>query len=369
VGRTSMRVLQVTPTFYPEIGGIEAVVDELTSHLGLHQIDTEIAHVSPAHKDYREEVIAGKRVWRVPMLGNRLVGLAPRLRDLIKRFDLIHVHDPQLAALTANVALYRGDKPAVLSTHGGYHHTKKFAFWKMAHEKILMRSALKIYSAVLASSQADYSRFQKYSERIVLCPNGVNVGRFQIPGKECYDTRRWIYWGRLSKNKRIDRAIACVSQARKLGFEVDMCICGPDFDGISDELKAQITGEGLAKCIQIKPFLAAEALRDELTARVVFITASEHEGFGLSILEAMAAGCIILCRDIEPLNGFIEQGTNGLFLNFDGAGHDDAKLTRLLQMSEAQVATSSKSSQQFATAYDWDRAVSNFVKSYQSALA
>jgi alpha-1,3-mannosyltransferase len=363
-----MRVLQVTPTFYPEVGGIETVVDELTNQLGLHQIETEIAHVSVAHKNYHEEVIAGKRVWRVPMFGNRLVGVAPQLRGLIKGFDLIHVHDPQLAALTANVALFRGDKAAVLSTHGGYHHTKRFAFWKRAHEKILMRSALKVYSGVLASSQADYSRFQKYSNRIVLCPNGVNVGRFQIPEKASYDTRKWIYWGRLSKNKRLDRVIACVSQARELGFEVNLCICGPDFDGISDELKAQIAAEGLTKCIQIKPFLAAESLRDELATRVVFITASEHEGFGLSIIEAMAAGCVILCRDIEPLNGFIKQGTNGLFLNFDGKGDDAVQLTRLLQMNEAQVATSSGASQQFATAYDWHHAVTNFVKSYRSVL-
>jgi alpha-1,3-mannosyltransferase len=364
-----MRVLQVTPTFYPEVGGIETVVDELTSQLGLRQIDTEIAHVAVAHNKFRGEVVDGKRIWRVPMFGNRLVGLAPQLRDLIKGFDLVHVHDPQLAALTANMVLFGGGKPAVLSTHGGYHHTKKLAFWKKAHEKLLMQSALKVYRAILASSEADFRRFQKFSTRVVLCTNGVNVERFQLPRKALYNTHRWICWGRLSRNKKLDRVIACVSQVRTLGFEVNLCICGPDFDGIADELRGQIAREGLSNCVQLKPFLAVDALREELSTRAVFITASEHEGFGLSIIEAMAAGCLVLCRDIEPLNGFIEPGINGLFLQFDGGNDDDARLTRLLQMEEMQVVSGSDASRKLAAVYSWRNAVTPFVTSYQRALA
>jgi len=362
----SMKVLQVTPTFFPDVGGIETVVDELTNQLRLHKIDTEVAHVSTAHRKLRHELLAGKHVWRVPMIGTRLFGLAPQLRRLMNDFDVIHVHDPQLAALTANVALFKGRKPAVLSTHGGYHHTKNLAFLKGLHEHFFIQRTLAVYSVVLASSKADYLRFQRYSDRLVLCPNGVNVEKFQIKNKSSYDVRKWIYWGRLSKNKRLDRAIHCVLQARELGYEIDFLICGPDFDGISVQLNAQISAQGLETCIKVQPFLSTDLLKEELAKRSVYVTASEHEGFGLTIIEAMAAGCLIWCRDIPPLNGFVEEGTNGGFLKFDGSSEDAIQLTQILQMSENDVAAGCKASKEFAAAYDWREAVGPFIRSYQS---
>lgn len=367
-GVPRLRVLQITPTFHPDVGGIETMIDDLTDHLRLHHIDSEIAHVSVSHKALREETISGKRIWRIPLLGSRLMGLAPRLRDLARGFDLIHVHDPHLMALTANMVLFGGAQPAVLSTHGGYHHTKRLSFWKRMHERFLLQTALKTYAVVLASSGADYQHFRKFSEHVILCPNGVNVDRFRMSQKRHARPDRWIYWGRLSINKRLDRVIACVTQAREAGFQVDLCICGPDFDGISDQLRQQIAHEGLNGSVEVKPFLPLEALREELATRTVFITASEHEGFGLSIVEAMAAGCLIVCRDMAPLNDFVQQGVNGTFLKFDGGGQDRNRLSELLGMASAAVEHGSSESTKRAASYSWQGVVPAFVSAYQRAL-
>ncbi|KJC49479.1 hypothetical protein UP09_07205 [Bradyrhizobium sp. LTSP885] len=366
--KRKIRVLQVTPTFYPEVGGIETVIEELTAHLGHYDIESEIAHLSLANKTLQKEIHAGRCVWRVPLIGSRLIGLAPQLRKISEDFDLLHVHDPQLAAITASVMLFGRAKPAVLSTHGGYYHTSQLGLAKAIHEKILMRPALKRYGKVLASSAADYAWFKNYSTRVSLCSNGVNIERFQLPSKTLLNANRWIYWGRLSRNKRLDRVIACVAQARKAGAAVDLCICGPDFDGLQQELKRQIVDAGLTKCVELKPFLSIEALRDELASRAVFITASEHEGFGLSIVEAMAAGCLIICRDMDPLNRFVRDGENGLFLDFDGGVQDEARLARFLAMGESTVVDASKASEKRAASYSWQTAVVPFVDAYHQAL-
>lgn len=364
-----LRVLHVTPTFHPDVGGIETMIDELTDHLRLHHIDCEIAHISVSHRTLREEAISGKRVWRIPLLGNRLVGLAPRLRDVARSFDLIHVHDPQMMAITTNVLLFGGTQPVVLSTHGGYHHTKRLNFWKNLHEKVLLKSAVNRYTAVLASSAADYDHFSKFSERVILCPNGVNTERFRLAQKRHARADRWIYWGRFSTNKRLDRVIACVAQARTAGFEVDLCICGPDFDGIGNDLRRQIAADNLNGCVELKPFLPIEALREELATRTVFISASEHEGFGLSIVEAMAAGCLIACRDMPPLNGFVRQGVNGTFLRFDGGDQDRVQLTELLKMEGAAVEHGANDSMKRAASHSWQGVVPAFVTAYRDALA
>jgi alpha-1,3-mannosyltransferase len=364
-----LKVLHVTPTFHPEVGGIETMIDELTDHLRLYHTDSEIAHISVSHKRLRDETISGKRIYRIPLFGSRLLGLAPHLRNIVRGFDLIHVHDPHLMAITANVILFARAQPVVLSTHGGYHHTKNLGLWKKLHEKLALRSMLKAYTTILASSAADYQHFSKFSERVVLCPNGVNVDRFQLPKRRQARADRWIYWGRFSVNKRLDRIIACVAQARRAGFEVDLCICGPDFDGISDDLRNQIAIEGLNGCVELKPFLPIEALKEELATRTVFITASEHEGFGLSIVEAMAAGCLIVCRDMAPLNDFVQQGVNGMFLQFDGGDQDRTRLIKFLQMEEAALEYSSNNSMMRAALHSWQGVVPAFAFAYQAALA
>jgi len=46
----------------------------------------------------------------------------------------------------------------------------------------------------------------------------------------------------------------------------------------------------LQDAVRFEPYLDKAALHAELAQRGVYITASEHEGFGLSLVEALAAG-------------------------------------------------------------------------------
>src|SRR6202022_4211632 len=109
--------------------------------------------------------------------------------------------------------------------------------------------------------------------------------------------------------------------------------------------------------VRFEPFLDDAALRSELTERSVYITASEHEGFGLSVVEAMAAGLIVICRDMVPLNSFIEHGDSGWMLQFDGSDADLQGLAQLLSSTEEKIARMSDAARQAASAYDWDVAV------------
>ncbi len=326
-----MKILAITPAFAPQIGGIEQVVQELSvrlCHMG-HQV--EVAHVATGHAGYTVDQVAGLTVHRLPLKGHRLVGWAPDLGRLAKGFDLLHVHDPQLMALTANVRLACGQVPAVLSTHGGFRHTQQLSWFKALHERVGLRRMLGHYRMVLASSVSDEAYFKAYSDRVVLCGNGVSTDKFgTVPLDVDRPLNRWIYWGRLSRNKRVDQLIDTVALARELGHEVDLLICGRDFDGIADQLHAQVARLNLGGQVRFQSYLPDDALLQELHSRGVYATASEHEGFGLSIVEAMAAGMQIVCRDMSPLNTFVQAGQTGRFMAFDGCGPDAQAITALL---------------------------------------
>ena len=363
-----VKVLSITPAFFPSLGGLEQVVLELALRAREHGVQMDVAHVARGLCRV-SETVRGVTVHRLPLYGNRVLGWAPALRKLAQRYDLLHVHDPQLMAISANVRYTCGSKPAVLSTHGGFWHTNRGYYLKRVYESTMIRGAAGHYRRVLASSVGDYDYFKRYVDRISLCSNGVHVKEFStvVPTKK-RSLVRWIYWGRLSRHKRVDLIIDYAADARRRGFPVDLLICGQDVDGLMPELRAQIERLQLGDSVRFEPFLDDTALRSELAERSVYITASEHEGFGLSVVEAMAAGLVVICRDMVPLNSFIEHGNSGWMLQFDGSEPDMQRLAQLLSSTEKKISMMSDAARQAAGAYDWDSAVPKFVRHYRDAL-
>lgn len=270
--------------------------------------------------------------------------------------------------------LFAGHVPAVLSTHGGFHHTQQLSLFKQVFERLGLRHALSHYRSVLASSVADEAYFRTFSDRVVLCGNGVATDKFGVvPTSLDRPLNRWIYWGRLSRNKRVDQLIDTVALARSQGHQVDLLVCGRDFDGIADQLKAQVSDLKLQDAIRFETFLSDDDLLRELHQRGVYATASEHEGFGLSIVEAMAAGLQILCRDMTPINTFVQAGVTGQFLAFEGGQDEVLADTRALQalMLQSEATRDAGRLQARATAehYNWQGAAKRFEQRLQEALA
>ncbi len=364
-----MKVLAITPIFFPVLGGIQQVVLELALRVRAHGVQMDVAHVAAGLRPITETV-QGITVYRVPLHGNRFVGWAPSLRQLAQNYDLLHVHDPQLSAISANVRYTCGNLPAVLSTHGGFWHTNRGRFLKRLYERTMIRGAAGHYRRVLASSVSDYDYFKRYVDRISLCSNGVHVKEFNaVVPIESRNAFTWIYWGRLSRHKRLDLVIDYAAAARRRGFPVDLLVCGADSDGLMPEFEAQVKRLRLDGVVRFGPFLDDDALRAALRGRGVYITASEHEGFGLSVVEAMAAGLIVICRGMAPLDSFIEHGRSGWLLEFDGSEADLDRLSSLLSLGPPGLAKMSAAARQAAGVHDWDVVIPRFVGHYRDALS
>jgi alpha-1,3-mannosyltransferase len=364
-----LKVLHITPTFFPVIGGIETVVRDLVLYSRRVGIVADVLHLSPANKARSQERMDDCTVWRVPLFPNRLVSVAPGIRSLLMSYDLLHVHDPQAMALSANVLLQGRGKKKVLSTHGGYFHTDNFSLMKKMHWQLFAGLILKQYDGVLASSAADRDIFKTKVPHVKLVANGVNVSKFASVTRGAALPTRWIYWGRLSQNKRIDLLINTVKQARDAGLDVHLTIAGRDFDGLLPSIRAQIASCGLKEHIRVlEGSLSDGDLLTELSAHSVFITASEYEGFGLSVIEAMAAGLIVICRNMAPLNGFVSPGKNGALIDFNGSAADLTSLRTLCTAAIPKISAMQDFARTTALSYTWDTAITKFVEIYESLM-
>jgi alpha-1,3-mannosyltransferase len=363
-----MKVLHVTPTFFPSIGGIETVVRDLALHLRHTGIIADVLHISPDNKEHHQERVDDSVVWRAPLFPNRLVGVTG-IRSLLMNYDLIHVHDPQAMALSANVLIQGRGKKKVLSTHGGYFHTANYLLTKKIHWQLVAGAILKQYDNVLASSAADLEIFKSKVPHIKLVANGVNVSKFASVARVAALPTRWIYWGRLAQNKRLNLLVNTVKQARDAGLDINLTIAGRDFDGLLPSIRTRIANCGLDHHIRILAgSLSDSELLAELSAHTVFITASEHEGFGLSVIEAMASGLIVLCRNIAPLNAFVTPGKNGALINFDSSAADLASLLALCKATVAEISAMQRFARLTALSYSWDTAIKHFIDVYEALM-
>jgi alpha-1,3-mannosyltransferase len=308
-------------------------------------------------------------VTTLPLIGHRLLGYIPNLSKEVEGYDLLHVHDPQLAAISLNLLAVKQPPRRVLSTHGGFRHTANLSLLKAFHSRITAPIMLSGYTRVLASSLSDQRAFSATRHDTVLAENGVDVRGFAASAHvRPRPLNRWISWGRLSKNKRAEKLIDLVETLNSSGREIDLLICGSDFDGLSKGLRNSIRNRNLAGQITLRDSLSGEELRAEIESRGVFITATEYEGFGLSIVEAMAAGLLIACRDIEPINAFIAGGGAGVFIAFDGSENDKCAIEAFLDMPEECAEMLRRRGQEDVSRFDWNGKAEEFLQHYRNVL-
>lgn len=359
----------VTPAYLPQVGGLENVIQDLALALLKLGHQVAIAHLTIFQDEPTQETINGLPVYRLPLKGTRLVGWANGLRALASQYDLLHVHDPQLMAITANVRFQCAAVPAVLSTHGGFNHTNRFRLAKNLYRGLLLKKVLAHYRQVLASSQSDFEYFRPCSSHTVLCSNGVNIEHFSADAHKPVQPHRWIYWGRLASHKRLDLVLDYLVRLRAKGIPATLTICGWDFDGTEANLMRTVFDRGLQTAVRILGVLTVKQLRHEVGAHGLFISASEHEGFGLSLVEAMAAGLLVVCRDKPPMTELIADHETGLTLSFDKSDQDVDRLCHFLNTPLETLARYSREAQTKAQQYGWNHAAIGFVGAYDQAIA
>jgi alpha-1,3-mannosyltransferase len=232
-----------------------------------------------------------------------------------------------------------------------------------------MRRALAQYRLVLATSTSDHAYFHRYGKQVVLAENGVDVSRFLRLGAVSRDRSplSWITWGRLARHKRVDQVVDLSLRARALGHDVTLTICGSDFDGAGEALRARLAAPGHEHVRLV------DGVDDATLARLasqagVFVSASEYEGFGLSVVEAMAAGLVVVCRDIDPLRDFVCEKT-GLRLSYAGGTDEHNMLDRFLAQLTQEREGFAAAARQRAAHFDWTCRIGRFVTLYEEALS
>ncbi|MGC4049155.1 MAG: glycosyltransferase [Paludibaculum sp.] len=102
---------------------------------------------------------------------------------------------------------------------------------------------------------------------------------------------------------------------------------------VTSEVEAKVRELGLESSVELKGWVPRTELYELFRRATGFIYPSRFEGFGMPVLEAMAAGLPVACGDIEPLRTL----TGGTALLFDPES-DEAMLEAMRRLARGEAA-------------------------------
>ncbi|MBE1504866.1 alpha-1,3-mannosyltransferase [Rhizobium viscosum] len=363
-------VVHVVRQFLPNRGGLEDVVANLARQTlkrgyRVRVVTLDSLFTTPDDKLPALETIDGIEVVRIPWTGSSRYPLAPQVFRHIGDADLIHVHaiDFFFDALAWSRLLHR--KPMIVTTHGGFFHTKKFLAIKKVWFRTLTRLSAMAYRRVVCCSASDLNQFIQIVPDGIAIENGADIGKFADAASRRPE-RRIVTLGRFSVNKRLDHLLDAMTALAKRDAGWHLDILGAESDLDAADVRREIAVRSLEKSVSLMISPDNQTIRDVIAKASLFASASEYEGFGLVALEAMSAGLQPVLNSNEAyrvLAGRHEAIALADFTKPDAAA--DA-----IEDAYRKVATEGsalrESLMQAAHAYSWDAVAERYIDLYRS---
>jgi glycosyltransferase involved in cell wall biosynthesis len=289
-----------------QIGGTPTVVRELAVRLhGDADFDVHVAcldrwgPVADQLRDRGVPVTALNACCRFdPGVLFRLIGLIRRERiDTVFSF-LIHANGVAALASLAVPGVRFVQSIQTTQPNPRWH-------WRLQH--VIQHAAEKIVVPTPSVKEAAIRWAGVKPERLFVIPNAVRIRDFSGERRGEKQSRRVAFIGRLDPIKRIGDLVTAVSL---LNADIVLDIWGEGSQ--RGEIQSTIARLGLQNRAILHGAVAGSA--EALENADVLVLPSDAEGFGLVLIEAMAAGVPVIGTNVPGIRDVIEDGISGLLV-------------------------------------------------------
>lgn len=305
-----IKVLQVGKFYPPDTGGIESTIYEITEGLNKRGMVCDVL-CSNNKNNYSEEFIQkdtySYKVFRVKSLGKKFsTSIAPqmitKLREIIKYYDIIHIHHPDPMAALALFLSNHKKKKVFLHWHSDIVKQRFLLPFYLP----LLRWLQKRADIIIATTEKyiqESEQLKDFKEKCIAIPLGVNKSNFLIDQKKINEIKKKY------KNKKIIFSLGrfvyykgfeyLIEASKYLPYDYVVLIGG---DGpLKDKYLDIISKNKLSEKVYLLGKISQEDLGNYYSACNIFCLPSitKSEAFGLVIVEAMSFGKPIIATKIK----------------------------------------------------------------------
>jgi glycosyltransferase involved in cell wall biosynthesis len=289
-----MRVLFITPSYYPHIGGVEYVVKSVAERLTRAGHETIVVAGEPNTDKPREDVVEGVRVVRWPVWSPGNAYHIPRkrselkklLKELAREVGVVHVHSVHSVFTVYAGLVIAGSSisPRIVVTphyHGTGHTFVRRVLWTFWRWRVaeLLKKASAVHAVSKRGASILASHYPEARSKIVVIPNGVDedVLSYKWQGQS---SNYMVYAGRVERYKRLEIA---VDIAKELNLKLLVIGKGPYREKLVRY--ASKVYKGGVELLEPQP----RQKYLELVSRARYaINPSKHEAFSIFTAEALA---------------------------------------------------------------------------------
>lgn len=250
--------------------------------------------------------------------------LVEKIKFILEKhnFDIVFLNTT-LASFFVRLAIKKLKyKPKVVNIVHGYLFGKS----TKGYRNFLFRNAEKyvrdVTDDIIVMNKEDYDIATKYklAKGSIQKINGIGfdrerriTNRPEYTAKEKGQPYELTFVGELSERKNQRALINLVKRLTIRGINVHLNLIGK---GVLDrELKILAEVQGVKKNVS---FIGYDRnIQKYLDKTDFYVSASQIEGMPFSILEAMKAGCVVICANVKGCNDLIEEGQNGFLYEFN----------------------------------------------------
>lgn len=349
-----------TDDFYPFIGGMGRYVHELTRQLPRDQVII----FSPSENEIPNHV----RV--IPVLHRKLRNLSysfwlhRNVSRIISEYDLARIN---IQCGPGGLFLLRLlDVPVVATVHHTWWQQSHYIpsqFWKrlfVPFERWTYRRADKIICDAADSRNVLIERYGIAPEKIVVIPIGIDPQLFHPMEEIRVIPNSLLFVGRPDKRKGIDFLLQAMPRVVEKVPDVHLHIGGT---GKGLEIrKRYVKDRHIERNVTFLGFIPEDRLNHWYNRVQCVIVPSVFEGFGLTVLEAMAAGTPVIATDVDSLRDLVEDGEDGYLVTYGDVPMLADRIISLLKDRNKRNSFAEKGKEKVKRVYHWDCIIEAFRK-------
>jgi len=339
-----LKICMITESFYPSVGGQEILIDSLASQLV--KMEHRVCVIAPKYAGaHASRIHANYHVHLLPCLP---VGIFTRfsvyprfsvfhwlfkfipwpfyiLYYIYKeRYDIIHAHSITPAA-TIGLVGKLFSMPILVTSHGGDLQVQRNINYGARLNPItaaVIRLTLKfIDKLILVSDNLKYDAFDAGAcpEKIEVVNNFVNLNKVKTGNSSIVEKfglikeKYILYIGRLTPEKGIIPLLRNIEDILQSNYGLKFVIAGYGSD--EEKLKNYVNTSCLEKRVVFTGYVKDAQKWDLYANSLAVVMPSIVEAFGLSAIEAMASGAIVIAMNKPPFCEYIENGVTGILVN------------------------------------------------------
>ena len=387
-----MRIAIFTDTYPPYINGVSTSTFNLANCLKAK--GHEVLVVAPRPTDGKMEQVGD--VLYIPGLdlkklyGFRVTNIfSNKPLSIIKKFnpDVIHNQTDFTIGIFARRVAKRLRKPIVYTYHTSY---EDYTYY--VARGIMDRFAKRIvrnYSRDLADRMTEFitpSEKTKEYMRLVgsdiyvnVIPTGIDFSIFKAEKidqkkmakfKEEHNikptTKVFLLLGRIAKEKSMDVSLRGFAAYHQKHPEVDVKMLVVGSGPFKEELELIAEDLGISNYVDFIGSVSGLEVPFYYHLADIYTSASITETQGLTFMEAMAAGRIVLARFDSNLTGTIINGKTGFFFTDDASFV--SQVEKIFSLTKEQKAAIIQEAYRQADAYSLDKFYENIVRVYKRAI-